>query len=201
MRRIWEKWGYLAVLGACFALICIVAVFTPKEKAMEETPTPSPVQKVAPARTPMPRPVSETGETGEELMLCCPVNGEIVRGYAVEELNYDPMSGEYSTHDGVDFAGNMGDIVVCAGDGSVVKVWESERYGLCVEIAHRGGYFSRYGSLGDVRVQEGQKVKAGQVLGCVGCCLWEKDPHLHFSLRHLSQSLDPMLYIKDSLGS
>ena len=145
-------------------------------------------------RTPAPSQVleEETEQAREEeFVLIYPVEGEIMRGYAAEELNFDPADGVYSTHDGVDFAGEAGDLVLCAADGTVEKVWVSEKYGNCVEIAHRNGYFSRYMSLGKIYVREGDRVEVGESVGTVGTCLWEDFVHLHFAVRRLTQSLDP----------
>ncbi len=200
MRVLWEKYGYIAVLCACLLVIVGAAVFAQEETVPEITPTKTPV-RVSPTPFPslaVPSPTETPESLREEFALIYPVNGKIVRGYAVDELNLDPVSGEYSTHDGVDFEGKDGESVCAAGDGTVTRVWESEKYGNCVEITHRNGYCTRYGSLGSVCVEENEWVAAGQSIGTMGKCLWENFPHLHFSLRRLSQSLYPMEFLRDA---
>ena len=200
MRKFWEKYGYLMMLGACLLLILGVAVLAPKEEDAAKVPQMTPRETIRAERTPAPsqglEQITELARE-EEFVVIYPVKGEILRGYAVEELNADPVDGVYSTHDGVDFAGEAGDLVLCAADGTVEKVWVSEKYGNCVEIAHRNGYFSRYMSLGRVYVKEGDRVEVGESVGTVGTCLWENFVHLHFAVRRLTQSLDPEKFMSE----
>jgi stage II sporulation protein Q len=55
-----------------------------------------------------------------------------------------------------------------------------------------------YQSLDEVKVQKGQTVHQGDVLGKAGKNRFEKDAgnHLHFEIRKENQSVDPNDYVK-----
>ncbi len=62
-----------------------------------------------------------------------------------------------------------------------------------VVIVHEKGYETQYCHLkeGSVKVKEGQRVSAGDVLGQVGMSGQTEFPHLHFSLRKEDAVIDP----------
>ena len=74
--------------------------------------------------------------------------------------------------------------------------------GYTVEIRHEGGYTTRYASLAEnLSVKEGDTVKLGQVIGCVGdTALVESviGPHVHFSVTYRDEQMDPAEFL--SLG-
>lgn len=55
-------------------------------------------------------------------------------------------------------------------------------YGKLVEIRHEDGFSTRYAHLRRFRVQKGQWVKAGQVIGEVGATGRATTAHLHFEI-------------------
>ena len=70
--------------------------------------------------------------------------------------------------------------------GTVIRAsrYDAVGWGKYVTIQHPGGYQTVYAHLSEVKVKEGQKVKAGQVLGTTGDTgSAEGDPHLHIELR------------------
>jgi septal ring factor EnvC (AmiA/AmiB activator) len=66
--------------------------------------------------------------------------------------------------------------------GTVVIAGRIEGFGRGVVLSHGGGFYTLYLYLGEVQVQEGQDVPAGQVLGSVGSGTAEDPPHLYFRL-------------------
>ncbi len=62
-----------------------------------------------------------------------------------------------------------------------------------VSIYHGKGWATHYGHLrrGSVTVRPGQRVKQGQVLGLIGASGSTNFPHLHFTLTHRNQEIDP----------
>lgn len=93
--------------------------------------------------------------------------------------------------------------VRAAEDGTVTRVWEDPLMGNCIEITHREGYITRYGSLATPGlVQEGAKVACGQVLGTMGTSAaieCAEGPHLHFELWQLQEALDPMKFLREDV--
>ena len=72
---------------------------------------------------------------------------------------------------------------------------ENDTLGYTVEIRHEGGYTTRYASLAEnVSVKEGDTVKLGQAIGCVGdTALVESvlGHHVHFSVTCQDAPMDP----------
>ena len=77
------------------------------------------------------------------------------------------------------------------GQGVVSLVQRHSNYGLCVLVMHQRTnktYYSFYAHLSEVKVQPGQKVNRGTVLGKSGTsgnarCQSRDDEHLHFEYR------------------
>jgi hypothetical protein len=87
----------------------------------------------------------------------------------------------------VDFnrSNDIGDTVVAAFGGTVTRVANtgSTSYGRWIEIAHSGGYRTRYAHLNSQSVSVGQNVKRGQKIGTVGSTGGSTGPHLHYEQR------------------
>jgi len=97
-------------------------------------------------------------------------------------------------HNGIDYGGNLP--VYAARDGVVVKTGWNSGYGntgLGVRIAHGGGFETYYGHAdpGEIRVKEGQYVKAGQWISMGGNTGNSTGQHLHFSIFKNGKSLNP----------
>jgi stage II sporulation protein Q len=108
----------------------------------------------------------------------------------------------YWPHAGIDFARNDGKTfdVVAVLDGKVVRVENNPVLGQLVEVEHENGLVTVYQSLSEVKVQKGQTVKQGDVLGKAGKNRFEKDAgnHLHFEVRKGNKLEDPNDYVKSN---
>jgi hypothetical protein len=93
----------------------------------------------------------------------------------------------HSPQRSVDFnrSNDIGDTVVAAAGGTVTRVANtgSTSYGRWIEIAHGGGYRTRYAHLASQSVGVGQNVKRGQKIGTVGSTGGSSGPHLHYEER------------------
>jgi murein DD-endopeptidase MepM/ murein hydrolase activator NlpD len=69
-------------------------------------------------------------------------------------------------------------------------------YGNMVEIDHGNGLATRYGHLSEVLVDEGQQVKANEVVGRLGSTGRSTGPHLHYEVRIDGDPVDPMRFLK-----
>ena len=146
-----------------------------------------------------PRPTADSGETQpvqpRTLKTASPVAGQEVFGYSMETLSYNQTTRDWRTHNGVDIAAEAGTEVMAAADGEVYTTYEDDALGYTVVIRHEGGYTTRYSSLGeDIRVQAGDVVKLGDVIGTVGeTALVETvlGPHVHFSVTYQDAPMDP----------
>ena len=117
----------------------------------------------------------------------------------MEVLSYNQTTRDWRTHNGVDIAAETGTQVMAAADGEVYTVYEDETMGYTVVIRHEGGYTTHYSSLGeDVRVQAGDQVLLGDVIGTVGeTALVETvlGPHVHFSVSYQDMPMDPAEFL------
>jgi murein DD-endopeptidase MepM/ murein hydrolase activator NlpD len=94
-------------------------------------------------------------------------------------------------HDGMDLAAPIGTPVHAARPGTVLRTGEMGGLGLAVELAHEGGWTSRYGHLSVVHVRPGEGVNAAAVLGEVGETGNATGPHLHWEIWHDGVPTDP----------
>lgn len=129
-----------------------------------------------------------------------PVNGDIIKGFAKENLVYSETLQEWIVHQAIDIKAQARDVVKAAAEGTVKAIKNDPRYGLTVIVEHSAGFQTVYSNLLTAEyVVEGEKVKQGQTLGTVGnSAVFEisDDTHLHFEMLKNSEYADPSLYIK-----
>lgn len=129
-----------------------------------------------------------------------PVDGEIVRDFAMENLIYSETLQEWTTHTGIDIKADKTTVVKAAEAGTVKSIKNDPRYGLTIVVEHEGGFQTVYSNLLTSEfVVEGEKVEKGQSLGTVGnTAAFEiaDEPHLHFEILKDSVQVDPNIYIK-----
>ena len=130
-----------------------------------------------------------------------PVEGEIIREYAKEQLVYSNTLGEWVTHRGIDIKASKTTVVSASSDGTVKSIKNDPRYGLTVVIEHANGFTTVYSNLLTAEfVVEGEKVKQGQTIGTVGnTASFEisDEAHLHFEIKKDGQTLNPELYLQN----
>ena len=144
----------------------------------------------------------EQQETQEvkELSFERPVEGEIVREFAQENLVYSETLEEWVTHNGIDIKADKTTVVKAAEAGVVKSIKNDPRYGLTIVIEHDNTYQTVYSNLLTSEfVVEGETVEKGQSIGTVGnSAVFEiaDEPHLHFEILKDSIAIDPSIYIK-----
>lgn len=95
-------------------------------------------------------------------------------------------------HNGLDIASPYGTYIGAAREGVVISTGWNGSYGKAVIIQHDNGYKTMYGHMSVIYAKQGDKVKAGKVLGRVGSTGSSTGPHLHFTLWHDEKLLNPM---------
>ncbi|MFZ5591507.1 MAG: peptidoglycan DD-metalloendopeptidase family protein [Bacillota bacterium] len=98
-------------------------------------------------------------------------------------------------HEGVDISGGIGDPVVAAQSGTVIRAGWYSGYGKCVDVSHGDGVITRYGHLSRISVAVGQYVEKGQLIGRVGNTGRSTGPHLHFEVIVNGTPRNPMRYL------
>lgn len=139
-------------------------------------------------------------EEKKEITFSKPVEGDIIKEFAKDNLIYSNTLKEWVTHLGIDIKADKTTVVKSAADGTIKSIKNDPRYGLTVIIDHDDGYQTIYSNLLTTEfVVEGEEVKQGQSIGTVGnTAAFEisDETHLHFELLKDSESLDPSIYIK-----
>ena len=129
-----------------------------------------------------------------------PVDGEIIKGFAIDNLVFSETLQEWIVHKGIDIKADRATVVKSAEEGTVTAIKNDPRYGLTVIIEHRDGYKTVYSNLLTTEfVKEGEVVTKGQTLGTVGnsgAFEIADEPHLHFEMLINEQPVDPTLYLK-----
>jgi len=110
------------------------------------------------------------------------------------------LTGERVFHQGLDLAAEEGAPVASCWDGEVTFTGKKPGLGQVVVVEHAGGWESLYGHNGEISVQPGDSVKAGQKIASVGSTGSSTGPHLHFEIRHEGAAFDPVK-IQNSLAS
>ena len=136
----------------------------------------------------------------KELSFQRPVEGEIVREFAQENLVYSETLEEWVTHNGIDIKADKTTVVKAAEAGVVKSIKNDPRYGLTIVIEHDDTYQTVYSNLLTSEfVVEGESVEKGQSIGTVGnSAVFEiaDEPHLHFEILKDSIAIDPSIYIQ-----
>jgi len=107
----------------------------------------------------------------------------------------NPFGGGYEFHTGIDIYAPYGSKVRATADGVVVFAGWYGDYGKTVIIRHPSGYLTLYAHLSQIDVKEGQKVKAGDVVGRVGSTGRSTGPHLHYEVIKDNKPIDPSKFL------
>jgi murein DD-endopeptidase MepM/ murein hydrolase activator NlpD len=134
----------------------------------------------------------ETGKSAKKFLVRKPVLAGIMRsGFG---LRRHPILGYTKMHTGVDWAAPSGTPIYASGNGTVEKVgWESG-YGKYVRVRHTNGYETAYGHMTAYArgIDEGTRVRQGQVIGFVGSTGLSTGSHLHYEILVNGRFVDPM---------
>lgn len=103
-------------------------------------------------------------------------------------------------HQGVDIPLQTGTPVHAAFDGEVRVSRYAGGYGNLVVIRHQNGLETFYGHLSSRKVQPGDWVHAGDVIGLGGSTGRSSGAHLHFETRYKGYAFDPQWLIDFSTG-
>lgn len=134
----------------------------------------------------------EAGKSAKKFLMRKPLAGGVFRsGFGIRR---HPILGYSRMHSGVDWADDTGAPIYAAGNGTVVHADWSSGYGRRVEIKHLNGYVTTYSHLsGFARgIQDGTKVRQGQIIGYVGNTGLSTGPHLHYEVAINGNYVDPM---------
>ena len=134
----------------------------------------------------------ESGKSAKKFLMRKPLAGGVFRsGFGIRR---HPILGYSRMHSGVDWADDTGSPIYAAGNGTIIHADWSSGYGRRIEIQHLNGYVTTYSHMsGFARgIQEGVKVRQGQIIGFVGNTGLSTGPHLHYEVAINGNYVDPM---------
>ena len=111
----------------------------------------------------------------------------------------DPFRGRAAMHGGIDLAGPMGTKVYATADGVVERSeYNNGGYGNLIELDHGRGIETRYGHLSKRLVEDGQRVKRGDLIGLMGSTGRSTGSHLHYEVRIDGKAVNPIPFMQSN---
>jgi murein DD-endopeptidase MepM/ murein hydrolase activator NlpD len=127
-----------------------------------------------------------------------PAGRPVTEGWISSYFGYrnDPITGRRAFHEGIDFAGKLGEDVRAVAAGVVVWSGYKHGYGNLVEIRHANGYSTRYGHNKKILVRAGETVQKGQRIALMGSTGRSTGPHVHFEVLHNGKRVNPLKFVR-----
>lgn len=138
--------------------------------------------------------ISVQTNEGEKIDLDMPIKQGRVTTPFGKFIN--PFTKKEAFHKGIDVAAPKGTEVCAAANGNVKTavpevIKDNKGPGKHIIIQHENGFETFYSHLDELLVQEGQTVRAGDVIARVGNTGKSTGPHLHFEIRKDGKSQNP----------
>ncbi len=118
-----------------------------------------------------------------------PINSPITSKFGGRRI---APNGEPYFHSGVDLRASWNTPVMAASQGTVIGTDEQVVSGNTITIDHGYGLITRYLHLARFLVKQGDKVRAGTVIGLSGATGRVEAPHLHWEIRSRGHPVDPL---------
>jgi murein DD-endopeptidase MepM/ murein hydrolase activator NlpD len=134
----------------------------------------------------------EAGKSAKKFLVRKPVSDGIITS-PFGDRNH-PLLHRTETHTGVDWGTAYGSPIFASGNGVIEsKGWEGG-YGNYVRIRHANGYETAYGHMSAFArgIEEGKRVRQGQVIGYVGSTGLSTGSHVHYEILINGRFVDPM---------
>jgi murein DD-endopeptidase MepM/ murein hydrolase activator NlpD len=110
----------------------------------------------------------------------------------------DPLSGQASFHEGIDFSAPTGTPIVAAAGGVVIAAEYHPEFGNMLEIDHGGDLMTRYAHASKLLVKVGDIVRRGQLVANIGSTGRSTGAHLHFEVRIKGVPQNPHKFLNAS---
>lgn len=150
-------------------------------------------QAVSQARPPAPEPISEPEPLGSKPR--SESNSKIVWRWPAEGSVSRRFHSEGSAMQGITLQGRLNEPVRAAAAGHVVYSGSGLRgYGNLIIVKHNSAFITAYGYNRELLVQEGDHVRAGQVIARMGLGPAHQ-PAAHFEIRRNGKPVDPLQYL------
>lgn len=121
-----------------------------------------------------------------------PVSGKVVGKYGLQK---NLSTGTLTDNPGIEISAHEGTEIIAVQSGVCKRITYLRWFGTTMLIEHDAGYYTVYAHLGDIWVNEGEKVEAGRVIGTVGTSGAVETPRLHFEVWHKQAKQDPLKWL------
>ena len=124
-----------------------------------------------------------------------PFGTNISKDYSDGEMVRSATMGDWRVHNGVDFAGEMDQMVFAIQSGTVKRVDVDPLWGVVLTVDHGRGIVARYCGLSENSTpREGQEVRKGEGIGVIAQvpCESAEGVHLHLEITVNSKIADPL---------
>jgi murein DD-endopeptidase MepM/ murein hydrolase activator NlpD len=108
----------------------------------------------------------------------------------------NPFGGGFEFHNGLDFTAAYGTPIYATAPGVIVKAESSGGYGNHVVIDHGYGYQTLYAHLSKIEVESGMQIERDRIVGYLGNTGRSSGPHLHYTVYHNGEAVDPKYYLE-----
>ena len=128
-----------------------------------------------------------------------PTESQRYTAYCGDRRTYVYTNGKSSTslHYGNDYGVPTGTEVHACAEGKVVMAENRISTGYSIVIEHLPGLYSLYYHLSELKVEEGQMVKQGELIGKSGATGLATGPHLHWEIRLNGSAVVPEFFLND----
>lgn len=109
-----------------------------------------------------------------------------------------PIKKKRSLHCGIDLVGVKSAPIYASAKGVIVFVGKKNGYGNIIEIQHNNKIQTVYAHLSTIKVNKGQLVERGCIIGCQGNTGHTTKEHLHFEVRVNNKHVNPIDFIAQS---
>lgn len=120
----------------------------------------------------------------------------VITSFSGGELVKNETTGSWQTHNGTDFAAEVGSEVYAVSGGEITEIKNDPVWGVTVTLDHMNGFVTRYCGMSQaLEVQQGDKLSGGDLIGTVGNTADIESaltPHLHLEMQHNGSYIDPM---------
>lgn len=104
--------------------------------------------------------------------------------------------GSREFHNGLDFVDEYGAPVIATAPGKVVEAGYNGGYGNQIAIQHEYGYQTLYAHLSEIRVELGDPIGRGDIIGALGNTGRSTGPHLHYEVRLNGKPINPQNFLE-----